>query len=1306
MNTAHLTTTGLPPPASQSLAIAAGNGQGRWLVQFALLILATVLLASCGGGSSSNRCEARPCVLSGFDGDLDWHTSTQDGGVGGGADGGGGVGGGGGLGIVRNAEIVVTFADGTTRSALTDRLRGMVTIVPVEGYTGPVYLEIRGRAGADYFDEGRNAFLPFPEGRVLRAFVPRLGSNVGITAFTEAAYQLSVLCQQGAGPVDVCSSVAPQPGERAGSASFPSPSAGLAANRHVANVLSQQLPDALKIDEISRLPFVVSNDTGQDAIANTPRGRYGLANAALSKQAAMYNPVVDAPTLHAIDQLSRDLQDGRLDGVGGDGTPANLRTYDPHTLVSELGTALAQQAARYGNSDTRNLLPALTAFANTRYDSYYFDATLKPDGTSSTIAIATESQNRTRTAGQQTVYAGPNSADARGFMLYGNMGSGALFIKTDTPDSRGRLLAVGDNRNGELGDGTQAGSRPGQANVPSIPATLTHVAGGIAHTVARFADGSVFAWGDNSLGQLGQGQNGTTLPGSTQPLAVPLPRLALSVAAASQSSFALLDDGSVWSWGSGFGFGTLGDNTADGLRISPAPVMGSDGPLTGIVQLSARDNDVIALGADGAVWTWGSFPAIATAERATGITAGRTIATRMEGIPRTTGGPRKVLTEQGLFAVLLSGKTADGQDLDGAVYAWGIHFDITAGEILADTVPQRVLNLPPVRDLMPGGFLGYGQRPADRMTGMAVDYDGGFWKVRGRVAEHYDPANPTAQRRPQGMAPRTDCASCHVIRPRTVPPVPTTGTVCSIPSGILALLTSQSTCQSCHNSSPLASGRVLGALNCVPPALPAPKPPTEPVVYPNRCLIPTTHPVIRATSACSSCHNSIVAAPLQCAFDQIGDPASTTLVTITGATDDFPPTVGAVANGGATNDTTPTLAGSLSAPLAAGEYVTVLRDGTPIGQASATGTTWTFTTPALPVGQTYRFTARVDRAGAEAGVSSAAYVLSIATGGPNRVISIATVNNQPAGASIVVADATPTLGGVIQTGGTASALGTGETIELQRTGPAAEVVLLTTNIAINGSDWSFTDMGLPDGSYLYQARAKGATGDVGAFGNAVSVIVDTSTPSTGPAVVVITDRPAGVGSGIRASGLGLSDATIRLASTSGAPYPAGTMIEYWLTTTQNPAGRSLGQRDATATGTAAELPVALSAAEGASHVSENETPPDGLSSALTFTARLINRAGTVGGFGAASRHDIGLFSCADLFVVRRQTVAEHTKDNTKTAVEAGCGNGCHQSVPANPNLQGLPGSATTTSWCTHGGNSVTLPRPSSPAVLAGPQGSR
>ncbi|MFO1267063.1 MAG: hypothetical protein U1F67_10000 [Rubrivivax sp.] len=93
-----------------------------------------------------------------------------------------------------------------------------------------------------------------------------------------------------------------------------------------------------------------------------------------------------------------------------------------------------------------------------------------------------------------------------------------------------------------------------------------------------------------------------------------LPRPALAVAATNVASYALLDDGSVWAWGSANGgFGLLGNGAlSSGMRTTPAVVPG----LAQIVQISARDNDVVVLQRNGDVWHWGSFPADEAATQA------------------------------------------------------------------------------------------------------------------------------------------------------------------------------------------------------------------------------------------------------------------------------------------------------------------------------------------------------------------------------------------------------------------------------------------------------------------------------------------------------------------------------------------------------------------------------------------------------------------------------------------------------------------------------------------------------------------
>src|SRR5690606_35644899 len=133
-----------------------------------------------------------------------------------------------------------------------------------------------GQPGATYFEEGKNTYVPFETGRIQRAVIPAIRRNIGLTPFSEAGYRLSLTCHSGVGPPAVCGVAAPT----GGNATVPSPAAIEAGNAHVASILNQQLPDRLKVDDITRLPFIVNDSTGANAIPMTPRGRYGAANIA------------------------------------------------------------------------------------------------------------------------------------------------------------------------------------------------------------------------------------------------------------------------------------------------------------------------------------------------------------------------------------------------------------------------------------------------------------------------------------------------------------------------------------------------------------------------------------------------------------------------------------------------------------------------------------------------------------------------------------------------------------------------------------------------------------------------------------------------------------------------------------------------------------------------------------------------------------------------------------------------------------------------------------------------------------------
>lgn len=108
-------------------------------------------------------------------------------------------------------------------------------------------------------------------------------------------------------------------------------------------------------------------------------------------------------------------------------------------------------------------------------------------------------------------------------------------------------------------------------------------------------DGTVWVWGDGSWGQLGG------LEKSEEPVEVKGISGAVAVACGSRSVYVLKGDGTVWSWGYN-GSGELGRESAAQTDTEPGIIPG----LSGVQQLSAGSNFVLALDDKGKVWSWGS----------------------------------------------------------------------------------------------------------------------------------------------------------------------------------------------------------------------------------------------------------------------------------------------------------------------------------------------------------------------------------------------------------------------------------------------------------------------------------------------------------------------------------------------------------------------------------------------------------------------------------------------------------------------------------------------------------------------------
>ncbi len=159
-------------------------------------------------------------------------------------------------------------------------------------------------------------------------------------------------------------------------------------------------------------------------------------------------------------------------------------------------------------------------------------------------------------------------------------------------DDTGTIWGTGANAFGQLGDGTNFLRRTGLVRLAGRYADISP---GHFHTLGLDADGGLWGWGLNDSGQLGDGHVAASRKQAYK-LSLPLPTI--SMAAGGYHSLAVLSDGSLWAWGAN-GFGQLGDgSTTD----RPTPVQIGQG----FVQVAAGRFFSMARKADGSVWTWGT----------------------------------------------------------------------------------------------------------------------------------------------------------------------------------------------------------------------------------------------------------------------------------------------------------------------------------------------------------------------------------------------------------------------------------------------------------------------------------------------------------------------------------------------------------------------------------------------------------------------------------------------------------------------------------------------------------------------------
>lgn len=245
--------------------------------------------------------------------------------------------------------------------------------------------------------------------------------------------------------------------------------------------------------------------------------------------------------------------------------------------------------------------------------------------------------------------------------------------------SDGTVWTWGSNENGQLGIGTVTDMNvPGQVSGLS---GIKAVSGGLGyHSMALSEDGSVWTWGKNDNGELG---NGTTLQQNT-PVQVAGLNDVTAIAAGGYFSLALKSDGTVWAWGVN-GDGELGDGTTTD-RYVPVQVAG----LTDVMAIAAGGSHSLAVTQDGTVWAWGK----------------NTYGTLGDGTRTNRTRPVQIKNLQHIVAVAGGGYHSLALDRTGNVWSWGDNSQrqLGVGSNASSLIPVPVSGIEHVREIAAGGF--------------------------------------------------------------------------------------------------------------------------------------------------------------------------------------------------------------------------------------------------------------------------------------------------------------------------------------------------------------------------------------------------------------------------------------------------------------------------------------------------------------------------------------------------------------------------------------------------------------------------
>lgn len=267
----------------------------------------------------------------------------------------------------------------------------------------------------------------------------------------------------------------------------------------------------------------------------------------------------------------------------------------------------------------------------------------------------------------------------------------------------------------------------------SKAALIRDVASSAGFILVVKADGTVVGWGRDSDGQAARPVSANRV--IPAPVTIDLPGKVLKVATGDTTQYALLEDGTVVSWGTNdegqLGNGPMGATGEPGRypkpSITPVRVTG----LTDVIEIEAGAKHAVALRKDGTVWAWGTRD-----EGAIGDGQPKTLR------PVMAIGATQVSGLQGITQIAATRQHNLALRSDGKVMAWGLNRDGQLGNGTRDNgwIPTEVTGLDRVVAIAAGvaSFAGNCFSAAVRDDGTVWTWGSGVAGVMGNA-----PANPS-----------------------------------------------------------------------------------------------------------------------------------------------------------------------------------------------------------------------------------------------------------------------------------------------------------------------------------------------------------------------------------------------------------------------------------------------------------------------------------------------------------------------------------------------------------------------------------